>query len=180
MLARSARPRLTLVALVALTACGGDAVTEGTPESDTFSDNVLECDAPATCPTLSYQSYAPPNPPSLPSDEAYACALSALRDRTPTLLVVSDGCEGMCSGSVYLVRSDGTALRQPWNESFDEGAELAGLKVAFSAWSERGERCALRPPAFYDTCDTSPDGDCTSASTWFEGCVTGVDARCDR
>jgi hypothetical protein len=112
-----------------------------------------------------------------PTKEAYQCALARLRDREPTLLVVSDGCEGRCTGSVYLVRSDGTALRQSWNE-LDDGVDLGSLSVELSSFTDEGEECTLKTPAFYDGCDHAPEGDCASASQWFDGCTRAATRSC--
>ena len=181
----------TLLTITSLTGCGEpeaesdtdtstgtDTGTDTDTEAGVFADDLSECGAPITCSTLSYQSYAPPNMTSYPSDAEYECAFAALRDRTPTLLVVSDDCEGMCAGSVYLIRPDGTALRQYWTEAFEGGVDLGGSMVDFSPWDGNGVLCSLKEPSFYDTCDRSPDGDCDYDDEWFVDCGPATEQNC--
>ena len=161
-----------------LSGCGSDAVIDSQTDPNTFDNDVTECGAPLLCPLLSWQSYAPPNPPSLPSQEAHDCALAALSDRTPSLLAASYGCEGGCSGTLFLIRSDGTALSQSWTQVMDGGLDLGGVQAELSDWASGGQQCNLLDPSFYDTCDSSLDGDCDDTSEWFVDCADETAKRC--
>lgn len=159
-------------------ASSADETGDTGPAPGTFDEHLAQCEAPILCSGLSWQSYAPPNEPSLPSASAYACALGALRDRTPALLVTSSGCEGMCSGSMYLIRPDGTALKQGWYEAFEGGYDLDGFAVEFSDWAGSGQLCTLQEAGFYDTCDSSYEGDCDYPSEWFVECTSSAEMDC--
>ena len=116
---------------------------------------------PATCGALSYQDYAPPNPESIPSTSELQCAIDAVDAREPALLVVSGGCEGFCGGSLYLIRSDGTALQQSW--TMDDG--MVGVPgfggSTVGEWASRREICDLVEPG---TCTPAT---CDHPSDWF-------------
>lgn len=162
-------------------ACAADGEAESQTEGDdgSFAVHIAECGAPEPCPVMSWQEYGPDNPPATPSASEYACVFDVLSERTPALIVTSDGCEGSCSGDVYLVRSDGTALKQSWFDSVSgDGDELAGSIVDFGDWATRGELCQLRDASFYASCDAELDGDCDRASEWFESCEPITEQLC--
>ena len=162
---------LSLSAVLALVcACSSSGPNED--EGGEFEAHLLECDAPTPCALLSYQSYAPPNPPSLPSTAELQCAIDALDAREPATIVVSSGCEGVCAGDVYLVRTDGTALRQTWFDEQGTGpiAALPGYgDVNLSDWAGSGELCDLVPVGSCtpETCPYPSDWvvDCRPAQT---------------
>ena len=168
---------LPLVALLGLgcESAGDDEGETGTAEGR-FETALLECEAPAECGTISYQSYAPPNPPSLPSTATLQCVIDRLDARMPATLIVSSGCEGSCSGDIYLLRSDGTALRQGWYDDFgsEGGVTLPGGSVVqVSDWSQYGT-----------ICDVVPAGSCTPEtcprpSDWFINCRDTSETSCE-
>ncbi|MCA9680679.1 MAG: hypothetical protein KC457_00670 [Myxococcales bacterium] len=154
-----------------------DAAADDTTETGVEGQveaHLLEC-ADAVCGLVSYQYYAPPNEPSLPSTETLQCVIDALDARAPAVIVVSSGCEGSCVGDIFLIRSDGTALRQSWNADFgDVPVTLPGdYQALVSDWPEGGRLCDIAPVG-----SCTPES-CDSPSDWFVNCRVSEDNACE-
>jgi hypothetical protein len=156
---------------------GATAPTETSGTADA-PENVLECGAPSPCGIVLANS----GDPGLPMPTAYTadqtCALQQLAKAAPLRLHYNDGCEGMCSGALILIRSDGSAIVEPYAEVFEGGVDLDGINAELVPFAE-SQLCILKAPAFYEACLAAFDNACTSRSNWFDGCVKPAPAACE-
>lgn len=157
---------------------GTDDATSPTTGAAEPPENLLECGAPSPCGTVLANAEGPGAPIPTAYTAAQTCALQQLATGAPLRMHYNDGCEGMCYGALILVRSDGSAIVEPYVGVFEGGVDLDGIAAELVPFAD-SELCTLQPPAFYEACLAAFDDACTSRSSWFDGCVEPAPAACE-
>jgi hypothetical protein len=185
-------PARSGVLLLVLAACGpedgassdtADMSSTGTTTPTTTSEttdiptNLLECGAASPCGVVLANSSDPglPTPTGYTADQT--CALQQLATVGPLRLHYSDGCEDTCYGALVLLRGDGSAIVEPYEAVFAGGVDLDGIEVELASFAD-STLCILKPPTYFEACLAVFDNDCTSRSSWFDGCEAPAPASC--
>lgn len=152
-------------ALLALSACA----EHGVP--DAFEpENLLECEALRPCEAVSDFPAGPGYDDPTEYEPAQLCALENLATGGHLVLDYVYGCEGMCYVETFLLRSNGSVLRQDGWQSFDENApEVGGIPIEFEAW-EDAEECLLKDAAYFQDCIDNFGSSCATPSNWVTDC----------
>ncbi|MEZ4449179.1 MAG: hypothetical protein R3B09_06840 [Nannocystaceae bacterium] len=191
---RCRRAPAPLALLLALAACTGDdaatsateststsAATETGTETDTTGAapvDLSECSAIRVCGVVSAFPGGPGNPDPTDYTDAQRCALETLAMGGPTELHYSDGCEGMCYGSLIHVRGDDSVIVSRYAEVFDGGVDLDGIQAQLETFAE-SDLCALKPASYFTGCLATFDASCASESHWVEACASPAPAVCE-
>jgi hypothetical protein len=119
------------------------------------ADLLVGCGLPTPCQTID---------PGLPSAEDRICVLTALRDRTPSVLTVYPE-SAKYEHRVYVDGVGAQHLRRVF------GGICTGPFVA--TW-QPSQLCELQPPAYFDACLQATARDqiaCMNPNDWFESCA---------
>lgn len=161
-------------AIIGLTACADHAA----PAAYTPA-NATECEVPTPCPQFGAFPQGPGQPEPTQYTEGQSCALESLNEGSAQLLHYSTGCEGSCYGEAFLVRPDGSVLRQDYyaDESDPAAVDFDSFKVVFEDWSE-AEQCLLKDSAYFEACLSAFDESCAYVGNWVTDCITPSVVSC--
>lgn len=144
-----------------LCACSG-GVDQAKPATD-----VRLCGAPSPCEPFFIEDCGGMDCGQTAYLENQSCALDALRKGEPALLDISSGCEGMCAGDFLLLRGDGTVVKQPYFDEFNDRKVSAPFL------------CKLANVGIFEACLEEFDKTCLSETSWVSGCQEATSFLCE-
>jgi hypothetical protein len=141
---------LTLTMLLALPACAGEYVGDSSSDESDESGESGESGEPGD-----------PNLETVPDTAGDLCVFQAFAEARPGLLQAVALFPGAEAYMDHVPLGGGEVLRQAHGRSDGVGV-----------WLKPGERCTLKPAAFFAACAQAYDPACLDTDAWVSGCET--------